>query len=51
MFGISFAPELYHYTIQPALEGFEGAYSIHDDIIIHGRTAEEHDVRLRKIFE
>ena len=51
MFGISSAPELYQHTIQQALEGCEGAYNIHDDIIIHGRTVEEHDVRLRKTFE
>ena len=38
MFGISSAPELYKHTIQQALQGCEGAYNIHDDIIIHGRT-------------
>ena len=51
MFGISSAPELYQHTIQQVLEGCEGAYNIHDDIIIHGRTVKEHDVRLRKTFE
>ena len=51
MFGISSAPELYQHTIQQVLEGCEGAYNIHDDIIIHVRTVEEHDVRLRKTFE
>ena len=51
MFGISSAPELYQHTIQQVLEGCEGAYNIHDDIIIHGRTVEEHDVSLRKTFE
>lgn len=51
MFGISSAPDLYQRTIQQVLEGCEGAYNIHDDIIIHGRTVKEHDVRLRKTFE
>ena len=37
MFGISSAPELYQFTIQRALTSCEGAYNIHDDIIIHGR--------------
>jgi len=48
MFGISSAPELYQHTIQQVLEGCEGAYNIHNDIIIHGRTVKEHDIRLRK---
>jgi len=51
MFGISSAPELYQHTIQQVLEGCEGAHNIHDDIIIHGRTVKEHDVRLRKTCE
>jgi len=51
MFGISSAPELCQHTIQQVLEGWEGAYNIHDDIIIPGRTVKEHDVRLRKTFE
>lgn len=33
------------------LAGCEGAYNIHDDIIIHGRTVEEHDSRLQKTIE
>jgi len=51
MFGISSAPELYQHTIQQVLEGCEGAYNIHDDIVIHGRTVKEHDVRLRKTLK
>ena len=51
MFGISSAPELYQHTIEKVLEGCEGAYNIHDDIIIHSRTVKEHDVRLKKTFE
>ena len=51
MFGISSAPELYQHTIQQVLAGCEGAYNIHDDIISHGRTVEEHDSRLQKTIE
>ena len=51
LFGISYAPKLYQYTIQQALTGCEGGYNIHDDIIIHGRTVQEHDSRLRKTME
>lgn len=48
MFGISSAPELYQHTIQQVLAGCEGAYNIHDDIIIHGCSVDEHDARLKK---
>ena len=51
MFGIISAPELYQYTIQQVLAGCEGAYNIHDDIIIHGRTVHEYDSRLQKTIE
>ena len=39
-FGVSSAAELYQHTIQQELEGCEGAYNIHDDIIIRGRFLE-----------
>ena len=48
MFGISSAPELYQHIIQQVLVGCEGAYNIHDDIIVFGSTVEEHDQRLRE---
>ena len=51
MFGISSAPELYQHTIPQVLAGCEGAYNIHDDIIIHGRTVKEHDSGLHKTIE
>ena len=51
MFGISSASELYQYTSQQALVGCKSTYNIHDDIIIHGRTVEEHDSGLRKTLE
>ncbi|RUA05255.1 MAG: hypothetical protein DSY43_04955 [Gammaproteobacteria bacterium] len=51
MFGICSAPELYQHIIQQVLVGCEGAYNIHDDIIVFGQTAEEHDERLRKTLQ
>ncbi|KAK7105707.1 hypothetical protein V1264_012941 [Littorina saxatilis] len=51
MFGISSAPELYQHTIQQVLQDCEGAKNMSDDIIIHGRDIEEHDVRLEKVLK
>ena len=43
MFGVSCAPEMYQRVIQQVLEGCDGVRNIHDDIIVHGQTTEEHD--------
>ncbi|XP_014677981.1 PREDICTED: uncharacterized protein K02A2.6-like [Priapulus caudatus] len=51
MFGISSAPELYQHIIQQEIQWCEGAHNISDKIIVHGRTMEEHDQRLVKVFE
>ena len=51
MFGISCAPEMYQRVMQQALESCEGVRNIHDDIIVHGQTAEQHDARLDKALE
>ncbi|XP_032223551.2 uncharacterized protein K02A2.6-like [Nematostella vectensis] len=51
LFGISSAPELYQHIVQQVLSSCEGAYNIHDYIIVHGRTVEEHDARLRKTLD
>ena len=51
MFGVSCAPEMYQRVIQQVLEGCEGVRNIHDDIIVHGRTVDEHDRRLEKAME
>ena len=50
MFGISCAPEMYQRVMQQALEGCEGVRNMHayDDIIVRGKTAEQHDTRLEK---
>ena len=46
MFGVSCAPEMYQRVIQQVLEGCDDVRNIHDDIIVHGQTTEEHDKRL-----
>ena len=45
-FGISCAPEMYQRVMQQVLEGCEGVRNIHDDIIVHRKTAEQHGTRL-----
>ena len=51
MFGISFAPEVYQHVIQQVLSDCEGVGNISDDIIVHGKTTEEHDERLKQVLE
>ena len=51
MLGISSAPELYQHTVEQVLARCEGAYNIHDDIIIYVRSVEEPDNRLQKTIE
>ena len=50
-FGISSAPEVYHKIIHEIFEGIEGVDTSMDDIIIWGKTKEEHDRSLRQVFE
>jgi hypothetical protein len=51
MFGVNCAPEMYNRIIQQTLDSCEGVRSIFDDIIVYGRSAEEHDSRLHKVLE
>ncbi len=51
MFGVNCAPEMYNKIIQRTLDSCEGVRSIFDDIIVYGRSAEEHDSRLHKVLE
>ena len=51
MFGVSCAPEMYQRIIQQVLEGCDGVRNIHDDIIVHGQTTEDHDKRLEQAME
>ena len=49
-FGIRSAPEIYQRVIDTMLEDIEGATAIVDDIIVAGRTIEEHDEILKRVL-
>ena len=51
MIGISSAPEVYQHVIQQVLSDCEGVENISDDIIVYGKTTEEHDERLKQVLE
>ena len=46
MFGISSAPEIYQSMVARIIHGIPGAVNLADDIVVHGKTREEHDNRL-----
>ena len=50
MFGVNSASEQYQYEIQTVLAGIEGQENISDDIIVHGKDQEEHNLRLEKVI-
>jgi hypothetical protein len=52
-FGISSAPEIYQRTMSNILHGLEneGVICHMDDVLIHGRTKEEHHQRVRKVLQ
>ena len=45
-FGASLASKLFHNKIKEALHGLPGCISIHDNILIYGKTLEEHETNL-----
>ena len=50
-FGIKSAPEIYQRIMDDMLHDIEGARAIMDDIIIIGRSEEEHDKIMRQVVE
>lgn len=46
-FGISSAPEIFHRKMTQLLDGLEGVFCHMDDVLILGRTQQEHDERLQ----
>ena len=42
---------MYQHITQEVVAGCEGTHNIHDDIIVHERSVEEHDARLRKTLK
>ncbi|BES98796.1 Hypothetical protein NTJ_11610 [Nesidiocoris tenuis] len=49
-FGISSAPEHYQRRVAQVLEGLTGCVNMMDDVLIWGRTVEEHDSRLKRVL-
>ena len=49
-FGVSCAPEIFQNEIRQALEGLNGTLNISDDIIVHGKTREQHDQHLEALL-
>ena len=45
-FGINSAPEQYQNIVRQTIAGCPGANNIADDIVVHGKTTEEHDRNL-----
>ena len=50
-FGISSAPEHFQRRMSETLNGLAGTVCMMDDILVHGRTKEEHDERLSKVLQ
>ncbi|XP_028416022.1 uncharacterized protein K02A2.6-like [Dendronephthya gigantea] len=51
LFGLASASEVFQQVIQQALQGIPGVKNISDDIIVFGRTQEEHDAALADTFQ
>lgn len=50
MFGINAASEIFQNAVEDMIRDLPGVKNISDDIIVHGRTQEEHDRRLRSLL-
>ena len=49
-FGINSAAEVFQNAIREALSGIHGVLNISDDILVYGRTQQQHDNNLRSCF-
>ena len=50
-FGITSAPEHFQRRMSEVLHGQDGALCLIDDILVYGKTSEEHDRRLRAVLK
>ena len=50
-FGIICAAEIFQNAIRETLSGIQGALNLSDDILVHGKTQEDHDRALRETFQ
>ena len=48
-YGLSSAPEVFHKAMEVMMEGLEGVRVYMDDIVVWGKTVEEHDRRLNTV--
>ena len=49
-FGTNSAAEIFHNEISKRIQNIEGAFSIHDDILMYGRTQLEHDAGVENVM-
>ena len=45
------APEKYQQIIRQVVSDIEGVLIIADDLVVHGKSIEEHDQSLHKLFQ
>ena len=50
-FGITSAPEHFQRRMSDLLNGLEGIVCMMDDVLVHGRTTEEHDEHLERVLQ
>ena len=50
-FGISSAPELFQRRMSRILDGLEGVVCLIDDVLVFGKSQEEHNARLLAVFK
>ncbi|XP_028413864.1 uncharacterized protein K02A2.6-like [Dendronephthya gigantea] len=50
-FGISSAAEIFQNVIRETLRGIQGAINLSDDILVYGKTQEDHDRALRETLQ
>ncbi len=50
-FGITSAPEIFQRKMLDVLQGEDGSEAIMDDILVWGKSEEEHDARLKRVLE
>ena len=50
-FGTSVSSELFQKHLDQALEGLQGVIGVSDDVIVHGKDAEDHDKNLTSLLE
>ena len=50
-FSITSAPEHFQHRMSQVLSDLQGVVCLNDDMLVHGRTKEEHDTHLRAVLE